>query len=241
MDGRSNVQTTHIGGPGCNKSLFSSAIILQLILHNKTVEIVERGDKKYVHSGRLQDEEEARKIDRALRAGLTREGQAAPSRPLPFANSRTLMPSMSLPAHFNKRRRSVIVPVMATTTATIMIAVSVVVTLLPFPVMATVAPVSLDVLGLAHKNRRPLHIDHRSRHNIHWTRLAIHRIGLAINWIRLAVHRLLYHHNGRRIGHPQLHTGRRQANGPEHIVGLRSPRHAQGGKGQGGRRSKGAR
>lgn len=147
-----------IGGPGCNKSLFSSAIILQLILHNKTVEnipdfakslvwqrdfeglknqyqiaqrqfdtlelldgqvqflitecslpqilyynehyeenicdvaktraqilrwykqqdninvIVERGDRKYVHSGRMQDEDEAIKIDRALRAGLTREG-----------------------------------------------------------------------------------------------------------------------------------------------------------------------
>lgn len=157
MDGRSNVQTTHIGRPGCNKSLFSSAIILQLILHNKTVEnipdfakslvwqqdfeglknqyqiaqrqfdtlelldgqvqflvtecslpqilyynehyeenicdvvktraqilrwykqhnnvnvIVERGDRKYVHSGRMQDEDEAIKIDRALRAGLTRE------------------------------------------------------------------------------------------------------------------------------------------------------------------------
>ena len=147
-----------IGGPGCNKSLFSSAIILQLILHNKTVEnipdfakslvwqrdfeglknqyqiaqrqfdtlelldgqvqflvtecslpqilyynehyednicdvaktraqilnwykqhnnvnvMVERGDRKYIHSGRLQDEDEAIKIDRALRAGLTREG-----------------------------------------------------------------------------------------------------------------------------------------------------------------------
>lgn len=147
-----------IGGPGCNKSLFSSAIILQLILHNKTVEnipdfakslvwqrdfeglknqyqiaqrqfdtlelldgqvqflvtecslpqilyynehyeenicdvaktraqilrwykqndninvIVERGDRKYVHSGRMQDEDEAIKIDRGLRAGLTREG-----------------------------------------------------------------------------------------------------------------------------------------------------------------------
>ena len=147
-----------IGGPGCNKSLFSSAIILQLIVHHKTVEnipdfakslvwqrdfeglknqyqiaqrqfdtlelldgqvqflvtecslpqilyynehyeenicdvaktraqilrwyrqldninvIVERGDRKYVHSGRMQDEDEAIRIDRALRAGLTREG-----------------------------------------------------------------------------------------------------------------------------------------------------------------------
>lgn len=147
-----------IGGPGCDKSLFSSAIILYLNLHNKTVEhipdyakslvwqkdfealknqyqiaqrqfemlemldgqvqflvtecslpqvlyynehyaenicdvgktrlqilewykqhnnvniLVERGDKKYVHTGRFQDEEQAIDIDRALRQILTREG-----------------------------------------------------------------------------------------------------------------------------------------------------------------------
>ena len=147
-----------IGGPGCDKSLFSSAIILYLNLHNKTVEnvpdyakslvwqkdfealknqyqiaqrqfemlelldgqvqflvtecslpqvlyynehypenicdvaktrlkildwykqhnnvniLVERGDKKYVHTGRFQDEDQARNIDRALRQTLTREG-----------------------------------------------------------------------------------------------------------------------------------------------------------------------
>lgn len=147
-----------IGGPGCDKSLFSAAIILNLSLRHKTVEtipdyakslvwqkdfealknqyqiaqrqfemtnlmdgqvqflvtecslpqvlyynehypdnicdvaktrhkildwykqhnnvniLVERGDKKYVHTGRFQDEEEAIKIDRALRATLTREG-----------------------------------------------------------------------------------------------------------------------------------------------------------------------
>jgi hypothetical protein len=147
-----------IGGPGCDKSLFSSAIILNLNLHNKTVEhipdyakllvwqkdfealknqyqiaqrqfemlelldgqvqflvtecslpqvlyynehyaenicdvaktrlqildwykqhnnvniMVERSDKKYVHTGRFQDEEQARNIDRALRTTLTYEG-----------------------------------------------------------------------------------------------------------------------------------------------------------------------
>ena len=147
-----------IGGPGCDKSLFSAAIILQLNLHNKTVEtspdyakslvwqqnfevlknqyfiaqrqyemlnlldgqvqylitecslpqvlyynehyeenicdvgktrlqilewykqhnnvniFVERGDKKYVHTGRFQDEEQAKNIDRGLRAMLVREG-----------------------------------------------------------------------------------------------------------------------------------------------------------------------
>lgn len=146
-----------IGGPGCDKSLFSSAIILYLNLHHKTVEtipdfakmlvwqknfevlknqyfiaqrqyemlnlldgqvqflinecslpqvlyynehyeenicdipktrkqilewygqhnnvniLVERGDKKYVHTGRFQDEDQARAIDQGLRALLTRE------------------------------------------------------------------------------------------------------------------------------------------------------------------------
>ncbi|MDO8699742.1 MAG: hypothetical protein Q7J75_04890 [Rhodoferax sp.] len=147
-----------IGGPGCDKSLFSSAIILYLNLHHKTVEsipdyakslvwqrdfealknqyqiaqrqfemlelldgqvqflvsecslpqvlyynehyaenicdvaktrakilqwykqhnnvnvMVERGDKKYIHTGRFQDEEQARNIDKALRHTLTHEG-----------------------------------------------------------------------------------------------------------------------------------------------------------------------
>ena len=133
-----------IGGPGCDKSLFSSAIILRLNLRHKSVEnipdyakslvwqqdfealknqyliakrqfemislpqvlyynehyednicdvaktrghilawykqhnnvnvMVERGDKKYVHTGRFQDEVHARAIDRALRQSLTREG-----------------------------------------------------------------------------------------------------------------------------------------------------------------------
>lgn len=147
-----------IGGPGCDKSLFTAAIILYLNLHNKTVEhipdfakslvwqkdyealrnqyniaqqqfhmlelldgqvqylvsecslpqilfynehhpdnicdigktrtqilewykqhnnvniMVERGDKKYVHTGRFQDEEQARAIDQGLRGILHREG-----------------------------------------------------------------------------------------------------------------------------------------------------------------------
>ena len=147
-----------IGGPGCDKSLFSSAIILRLNLRHKSVEnipdyakslvwqqdfealknqyliakrqfeminlldgqvqflvtecslpqvlyynehyednicdvaktrgpilawanqpnnvnvMVDRGDKKFVHTGRFQDEVHARAIDRALRQSLTREG-----------------------------------------------------------------------------------------------------------------------------------------------------------------------
>jgi hypothetical protein len=146
-----------IGGPGCDKSLISSAIILYLHLHNKTVEtipdfakslvwqqnfevlknqyfiaqrqyemlnlldgqvqflitecslpqvlyynesyahnicdvgktraqilewyhqhdniniFVERGTKKYVHTGRFQNEEQAREVDQGLRALLVRE------------------------------------------------------------------------------------------------------------------------------------------------------------------------
>jgi hypothetical protein len=147
-----------IGGPGCEKSLFSAAIVLYLNLHHKTVEtipdfakslvwqqnfevlknqyfiaqrqfemlnlldgqvqylitecslpqvmyynenyadnicdigktrtqirewykqhnnvniLVERGDKKYVHTGRFQDEDQAREVDRGIRALLVREG-----------------------------------------------------------------------------------------------------------------------------------------------------------------------
>jgi len=149
-----------IGGPGCEKSLFTAAIILQLHLRNKSVELipdyakslvwqkdyealrnqykiaqqqfhmlelldgqvqylvtesslpqilyynefypdnicdvaktrkqilewykqhnnvnilVERGDRKYVHTGRFQDEEQAKEVDRSLRALLRREGIA---------------------------------------------------------------------------------------------------------------------------------------------------------------------
>jgi ABC-type dipeptide/oligopeptide/nickel transport system ATPase component len=148
-----------IGGPGCDKSLFTSAIILYLNLHHKTVEqipdfakslvwqkdyealknqyniaqqqfrmielldgqvqylvtecslpqilyynehypenicdvaktkkqilewykqhnnvnlLVERGmDRKYIHTGRFQDEEQAKEVDRGLRGLLRREG-----------------------------------------------------------------------------------------------------------------------------------------------------------------------
>ena len=147
-----------IGGPGCDKSLISSAVILYLHLHSKTVEtipdfakslvwqqnfevlknqyfiaqrqyemlnlldgqvqflitecslpqvlyynetypenicdiaktraqilewyrqhnninlFVERGDKKYVHTGRFQDEDQAIEVDRGLRGMLVREG-----------------------------------------------------------------------------------------------------------------------------------------------------------------------
>lgn len=149
-----------IGGPGCDKSLFSAAIVLYLNLHGKSVEtipdyakslvwqqnfevlknqyfiaqrqyemlnlldgqvqflmtecslpqvmyynenyadnicdiaktraqilewygqhnniniFIERGDKKYIHTGRFQDEDQARNIDRGLRTLLEREGMA---------------------------------------------------------------------------------------------------------------------------------------------------------------------
>lgn len=155
-----------IGGPGCEKSLFTAAIILYLHLHHKTVELipdyaktlvwqkdyealrnqykiaqqqyhmlelldgqvqflvteaslpqvlyynefypdnicdtgktrkqildwykqhnnvnimVERGERKYNHTGRFQDEEQAREVDRGMRALLRREGIAfAPLKP----------------------------------------------------------------------------------------------------------------------------------------------------------------
>ena len=147
-----------IGGPGCDKSLFTSAIILYLSLHQKTVEqipdfakslvwqkdyealknqyhiaqqqfrmielldgqvqylvtecslpqvlyynehypdnicdraktrsqildwtkqhnnvnvLVERSDRKYIHTGRFQDEAQAREVDRGLAQTLRREG-----------------------------------------------------------------------------------------------------------------------------------------------------------------------
>ncbi len=42
--------------------------------HNNINILVERGEKKYVHTGRFQDEDEARNIDHGLRTMLTREG-----------------------------------------------------------------------------------------------------------------------------------------------------------------------
>ncbi len=42
--------------------------------HNNVNILVERGDKKYVHTGRFQDEEQARNIDKALRQTLNYQG-----------------------------------------------------------------------------------------------------------------------------------------------------------------------
>lgn len=44
--------------------------------HNNINIFIERGDKKYIHTGRFQDEDQARAIDRGLRALLEREGMA---------------------------------------------------------------------------------------------------------------------------------------------------------------------
>ena len=42
--------------------------------HDNINVFVERGEKKYVHTGRFQDEDQARDVDRGLRALLVREG-----------------------------------------------------------------------------------------------------------------------------------------------------------------------
>ncbi|MFY8044214.1 MAG: hypothetical protein ACOVOD_14945, partial [Rhodoferax sp.] len=42
--------------------------------HNNINLFVERGDKKYVHTGRFQDEDQAIEVDRGLRGMLVREG-----------------------------------------------------------------------------------------------------------------------------------------------------------------------
>ncbi len=41
--------------------------------HNNVNVVVERSDRKYVHTGRFQDEQDARKIDHAIRATLVKE------------------------------------------------------------------------------------------------------------------------------------------------------------------------
>ena len=42
--------------------------------HDNINIVVERSDRKYVHTGRFQNEEHARRIDHAIRANLVREG-----------------------------------------------------------------------------------------------------------------------------------------------------------------------
>lgn len=42
--------------------------------HDNINVLVERGEKKYVHTGRFQDEDQAREVDRGLRAMLVHEG-----------------------------------------------------------------------------------------------------------------------------------------------------------------------
>jgi hypothetical protein len=44
--------------------------------HNNVNVMVERGERKYIHTGRFQDEEQAKAVDRGMRALLRREGLA---------------------------------------------------------------------------------------------------------------------------------------------------------------------
>jgi hypothetical protein len=50
--------------------------------HNNVNVVVERGERKYIHTGRFQDEEQAKAVDRGMRTLLRREGLAfAPLKP----------------------------------------------------------------------------------------------------------------------------------------------------------------
>ena len=58
----------------CDVSKTRKQILEWYRQHNNINIMVERGDKKYVHTGRFQDEEQARSIDHGLRSIMTREG-----------------------------------------------------------------------------------------------------------------------------------------------------------------------
>jgi hypothetical protein len=58
----------------CDVAKTRAQIIEWYKQHNNVNIFVERGDKKYVHTGRFQDEDQARIIDRGLRSLLVREG-----------------------------------------------------------------------------------------------------------------------------------------------------------------------
>jgi hypothetical protein len=58
----------------CDIEKTRAQILVWYKQHNNINIFVERGDKKYVHTGRFQDEEQARTIDRGMRSLLVREG-----------------------------------------------------------------------------------------------------------------------------------------------------------------------
>lgn len=58
----------------CDVGKTRSNILKWYRQHNNVNVMIKRGDRKYVHSGRFQDEDDARKIDHGLRATLVREG-----------------------------------------------------------------------------------------------------------------------------------------------------------------------
>ena len=58
----------------CDISKTRSHILKWYKQHNNVNILITRGDRKYVHSGRFQDEDAAKKIDHGLRATLVREG-----------------------------------------------------------------------------------------------------------------------------------------------------------------------
>ena len=57
----------------CDRAKTRLQILQWYKQHNNVNIVVERGDKKYVHTGRFQEEEEARAMDRAIRGTLVKE------------------------------------------------------------------------------------------------------------------------------------------------------------------------
>lgn len=58
----------------CDRAKTRSQILNWYKQHNNVNVLVERGERKYIHTGRFQDETQAREVDQGLRQTLRREG-----------------------------------------------------------------------------------------------------------------------------------------------------------------------
>ncbi len=58
----------------CDRSKTRSQILDWYKQHNNVNVLVQRSDRKYIHTGRFQDEDQAREVDRGLAQTLRREG-----------------------------------------------------------------------------------------------------------------------------------------------------------------------
>jgi hypothetical protein len=60
----------------CDRAKTRSQILDWTKQHNNVNVLVERGERKYIHTGRFQDEVQAREVDRGLAQTLRREGMS---------------------------------------------------------------------------------------------------------------------------------------------------------------------